>query len=226
MINDNVYFKNIIDIGDLYCDYCFIRFEGEPILFVCKDERKQLYLCVCSDIRIEQKWVISKIEIETLRSLINQEVDIFTSLTQNKSVIIVTQDIYGLELNRLVSIDELSELDLPQKGVLLKCDLSEATRYIENISIQDREVISENMYIKELKTKDFLDNIYEIGDVDLKIKDEEIFISHLPVEYMNNNYRNIFISEIEIEKYHLSSQRLYNCKKSEINCCNICVTAA
>lgn len=227
MIN-SIYFENITEIGNLYFDYCFIQFEREPILFVCKDARKQVYLCICSDIRIEQKWIISKIKIETLRSLINQEVDIFTSLTQNEKVVVVTQDINGVESNKLVSVDQLSELDLPEKGVLLKCNLSDANKYIENISLQDGIVLSEKVDITELKSKNVLNVLYQNDDVDLTIKNVENFIYQLSVECMEYNPRNMDSrSEMNAEKYYVSSQVVYNDnKKSGVYCNNMCITAA
>ena len=54
----NIYFDNVARIGKLYLEYVFYEFENEPILFLCSDEEKKLYICLCSDIRYGQKWIV------------------------------------------------------------------------------------------------------------------------------------------------------------------------
>ena len=47
----NLYFDNVVQVGQLYLEYVFFEFESEPILFTCHDQLNQTYLCLCSDIR-------------------------------------------------------------------------------------------------------------------------------------------------------------------------------
>ena len=61
MKNDSAYFKNIFHIGDMYLDHVFFEFEYEPIIFTCTDSNNSLYLCLCSEIRYVQRWIITKI---------------------------------------------------------------------------------------------------------------------------------------------------------------------
>ena len=62
-MNQSSYFNNIADIGSLYLDYVFNYFENEPIIFTCISEYGKIYLCLCSEIRKEQKWIISPCDI-------------------------------------------------------------------------------------------------------------------------------------------------------------------
>ena len=72
----DIYFDKVIQIGRLYLDYIFYEFESEPILFSCVDDEKKLYLCLCSEIRYGQKWVITECELSTLKALIDEKMDI------------------------------------------------------------------------------------------------------------------------------------------------------
>ena len=36
------YFSDVVGVGELYLDYVFLEFEGEPILFVCSDKEGAL----------------------------------------------------------------------------------------------------------------------------------------------------------------------------------------
>ena len=55
-----LYFEHVITIGNLYLEHIFLQFEMEPVFFTCVDEKDNLFICLCSDIRGGQKWVISE----------------------------------------------------------------------------------------------------------------------------------------------------------------------
>ena len=86
----NLYFDNVVQVGQLYLEYVFFEFESEPILFTCHDQLNQTYLCLCSDIRYGQKWIITKCNTKILRALITAEIDIVTAfLKQQKAIVVV-----------------------------------------------------------------------------------------------------------------------------------------
>ena len=39
----NLYFDNVVQVGQLYLEYVFFEFESEPILFTCHDQLNQTY---------------------------------------------------------------------------------------------------------------------------------------------------------------------------------------
>ena len=59
------YFKSVPYFGDLTLDYIFVK-DKSPLLFTCI-ANNNMYLCLCYDNRIEQKWAISPIDVEMLR---------------------------------------------------------------------------------------------------------------------------------------------------------------
>lgn len=54
-MSEEAYFRNVSEIGDLCLKRVFFEFESEPILFLCENQDKQSYLCLCSEIRYELK---------------------------------------------------------------------------------------------------------------------------------------------------------------------------
>lgn len=125
-----VYFDNVIGIGKLYLEYTLYEFENEPILFLCSDEERRLYLCICSDIRYIQKWIITECNIDTLKALIKQEIDIASAFFLHQKVVIINMDLQGNESNSETEVSELDELDLPKRGTFVKCNTEEAYNYL------------------------------------------------------------------------------------------------
>lgn len=58
----------------------------EPILFVCLSEnKKQRYLCLCSEVRSLQRWIISLIDIPTIVKLIQNEITVFDAFQSGEA---------------------------------------------------------------------------------------------------------------------------------------------
>lgn len=127
---DKLYFKNIIDIGNLYLKYIFLKFDMEPIFFICVDDRQQLYLCFCSEIREEQRWIISACDIGTLQALIKNEIDIASALCVSERLIVVTKNLQEKEHSVIIRTKEVDPLDLPRKGTMLRCNQKETMNHL------------------------------------------------------------------------------------------------
>ena len=98
----DIYFDKVIQIGRLYLDYIFYEFESEPILFSCVDDEKKLYLCLCSEIRYGQKWVITECELSTLKALIDEKMDIASAFLLKNEIIIIDMDLQGKESSYVI----------------------------------------------------------------------------------------------------------------------------
>lgn len=77
-------FENIKKIGNLYLIQILLEFENEPILFLCHDENQKKYLCLCSEIRKEQKWIIVECKQKALSELLKKEIDIRMTFLKKK----------------------------------------------------------------------------------------------------------------------------------------------
>ena len=127
-----LYFENVIGIGNLYLDYVFYEFENEPILFLCTDDKKSLYFCLCSDIRNEQKWIIMQTNFSSLKKLIEEKVEIVSAFLSSKNLIVITMDLQGSEKSYIVKVDEIDRLDLPKEGTFLRCNKDMKSYIVEN----------------------------------------------------------------------------------------------
>lgn len=151
-MKSNIYFESVENIGDLQLEYIFCEFEMEPILFMCSDKDSTLYLCLCSEIRNEQKWVISKCSIETLKSLIDEQIDIVTAMHLQQNMYIVELDLSGKEKSYNIESSKVDLLDLPEEGVYLRCDKEKARDYLwskELLALLKKRDILKNKLIDE-----------------------------------------------------------------------------
>ena len=75
MSTSSPYFKNVVNVGDLFFEYSFMYMDG-PIVFTCVDRQGDLYLCVCRDAYEQVEWLVSKIDVCTLRKLVGNQISI------------------------------------------------------------------------------------------------------------------------------------------------------
>lgn len=125
------YFTDIAGVGDLYLDYVFFEFEEEPILFVCSDSEGLLYLCVCTEIRYEQDWIITLVDKVQLEEMIKQKKDIRSAFIESKNIILINMDIDGVESSKVVNYEKVNPVELPDEGVYIQCDIHKAIDYLK-----------------------------------------------------------------------------------------------
>lgn len=158
-MKSNVYFKDIPDIDILYIEHIFVEFEQEPILFMCSDKDDTLYLCLCSEIRNMQKWLISKCSIDTLKGLIDERLDITTAMRLQKNMYVVEREISGIETGYCIETELVDVLDLPEEGVYLRCNKEKANDYLWN-----KQLLVLSKSISNLKPiMDSITNTYSVA---------------------------------------------------------------
>lgn len=157
---NDIYFTNVVDIGNLYMEHIFYEFENEPILFLCKDKMDNIYLCLCSDIRYGQKWVITKCTIDILKKAIEKDVDISSIFLHQKKAIIINMDLQGNENSFEIDTQNIDPLDLPKKGTYIKCNKAETRNYLtalENIFMCGNNCVYDTnkkiIYTEDIDTK-------------------------------------------------------------------------
>lgn len=131
-MKNELYFENVVGAGNLFLEYIFLEFDTEPILFTCADVNGKLYLCLCSEIRGEQKWVISECSINTLHKLVIRKIAIASALCLPKYSILITRNLQGYEKSSMIHTCDMDPLDLPQEGVLLNCNIESALNYMSD----------------------------------------------------------------------------------------------
>jgi hypothetical protein len=78
------------ELGCIYLRYVFVYFEEEPLIFISINDKNDLFLCLCYDIRNKQDWVMSKTNIKIIKQLIYRDISIyeaFKAVDDNKWLI-------------------------------------------------------------------------------------------------------------------------------------------
>lgn len=129
---NRLYFDNVIQIGKLYLEHIFYEFESEPVLFTCSDEQKNLYFCLCSDIRYGQRWIIMPCSLMQLEALIEEKADIASVFLSVPYVIAIDMDLQGDERSSIIDNDKIDRVDLPKEGTYVRCNKEQARNYLWN----------------------------------------------------------------------------------------------
>ena len=138
-MKSNIYFDNVPAIWTLFMEQILFSFENIPMIFVCTDDIKNRYLCVCDDIIDEESWLIVKISNSKLLDILN---DVSTVLTafKGEKVIIANRDFkHGIEYS-IMKYEDINKDDLPVCDQFLEMKVHLKT-YIEKI---ESELISIN----------------------------------------------------------------------------------
>lgn len=187
---NNIYFDNVIQIGRLYLEHIFYEFESEPILFTCVDEEKNIYLCLCSDIRYGQRWIVTKCSIITLKALIEEEIDIASAFLTSSNIIAITMDIRGNESSCVIENEKIDRLDLPKEGTYLRCDKEKAKNYLWN---KEWEVLYEQLKLT-IDTTPIIDEIVKSYS---SVINETINILGKQMELYSNSISKVFIEQLD-----------------------------
>lgn len=212
---NNIYFNGVKEIGNLYLEHIFYEFENEPILFLCSDSTKKLYICICSDFRYEQKWVITKCSISRLRALINEEIDIASAFLSSKTAIIITMDIEGNESSRIMNMDKVDRLDLPKEGTFIRCDEEKAQNYLWK---KEWEILSEQLMAITNTTPAIggIVNSYSAAfntSINLLSKQTELYADSISKEF--SNFPQQFNKTSESANENMTVKYKYSISKKE-----------
>lgn len=131
---NKIYFKNVPNIGSLYLEKILFSFENTPIIFVCNDNDRQRFLCICDDIIDEESWIITCISDTTLLKILNDESTIL-SVFENKEVIIANKSSFDAEIQYdIENYNNIDSEELPSNDQYLemKADLSDYINTVNN----------------------------------------------------------------------------------------------
>lgn len=196
MMNE-LYFKNVSGIGDLYLEQVFNEFEGENIVFICVSDEEVRYLCVCYEMRSNLKWIICPISTSSLLALIQRRIDLYSVF---EAASILTEIVYDGdgESSKQYDFDLFNHNFLPNKGTLLKPD-SSLDSYVKHIysSATDKKTMVSSV-----------DSYMNLSYSDLCNRDNTV---KSPVESSYNDCKTICytfsISKSTSQNYQLKSQQ-------------------
>lgn len=131
----NAYFENVVTVGNLYLAYILYEFENEPILFICSDDSKELYLCICAEIRRHMRWIVARCQDKILSDLVSQKIPIASAFLLNDKVIVIECNNEDDETSKVINSKEINLLDLPEEGLMLRVS-EEDKSAIAQLSLQ------------------------------------------------------------------------------------------
>lgn len=103
------YFQTIPDIGKLFIEEILFEFDKEPIVFVCRNDKKNRYLCLCTDSIESYSWMVTPISIDTLIELLMDKIAILQAFRQSPN------EVYILDkLDDKINIRKYKFKDIPQ----------------------------------------------------------------------------------------------------------------
>lgn len=126
-----IYFRSVLEVGDLYLDKILFEFDKNPMLFVCKDQKEDYYLCLCTDVIIEYTWMITKVSRENLLKLLLDKIPILDIFKSSLEPIIIAAQQKNVILYEEKYFDEIAEEDLPEENE--KLENPYISDYIERI---------------------------------------------------------------------------------------------
>ena len=116
--------------GKLTREHIFYQMGIYPILFVCKDEKKNRYLCSCC--RLGEEWIISQVSESALIDLIDDKVTI-REIFENCDALRLMVKWDGEQFS---CTHEIPGDALPEKGALLELN-KERTGVYRDVLMRD-----------------------------------------------------------------------------------------
>lgn len=113
------FFEDVPEFGDLYLVHTILEHENTPILFICRNDAKETFLCLCSEVRHMFRWVISPTDAKTIYALCNTKLSIYKALTKAETCIIGTKT-DDAEEYCVVETSDIDTYDLPKKNTKLE----------------------------------------------------------------------------------------------------------
>lgn len=148
------YFNNIKDIGNLDVEY--IIFQADyPVLFTLRDKFNELYLCLCCDIRKEQRWIISKTTVKIVIDMLCNKITLYDAFKSpyNKNYIVKWSYETQREESYEVLFDNIDELDLPVQGEYIDSIEDEFKDYINQLEMRKNNYEAIPFELRPIKTK-------------------------------------------------------------------------
>lgn len=186
-----LYFKNIMSIGNLYLNKVLNRFEDEDIIFVCTDDNNKYYFCVCYEFRCKLSWVVCEVTLQDLIKMLYKYIDMHTLFKTSNKIIQIEQ----IDNITNINFTEYSNINinyLPKENTYLKQDI--------NIDDYLRELASYSKITKTQNYERYID--YPIYHSYLSCNDEVLQISEN--KYYFANYDLPLIQECNDTIYNIN----------------------
>lgn len=116
---ENIQFKNVDKIGDLFLERVLLNYENIPILFTCKDIFENYYLIFCSDFREPSSWTIAKVDAKTIIDMLHTKITMQEAFFYSKNPVYIIEKQNG-KYRVYETILDKDSLDFPEEGLYFR----------------------------------------------------------------------------------------------------------
>lgn len=149
------YFENVCDLGDLFLEKTFMKFEDENILFICRDEKDERYLGVCYELRYMLKWVLCRVTKETILQMLTDNITVHECFKKANDLLLISYAEELGEKSEWTTYEKIEKRILPDEDFYLKYDMRKDVYYLNICYEIFREQTSEENFM-ELDTSPFM----------------------------------------------------------------------
>lgn len=203
-------FFEFSEIGALKIDKVFFE-SFYPILFTCRNDEGDLFLCVCcDDNKLMRKWLITKVKPTTVIELLTNKTtmrDAFLKDNGAKYSIILNNasQEYSIEIDNYDDWNSETSIDLPTTGEYIDAEEDE---FLEEIQYYKYNLQKEN-FLEEKFHKDYSRSITKIdipSSVSFRAINEKFYNNKIFINYQKtfkidktNNCKSNFIYKYDID---------------------------
>lgn len=126
------YFCDALQYGNLSMEEILIE-DTYPVLFVLKNEDRQRFICVCCDIRDEQRWILNPISIDNLIAFLDNKKTARQLFTDGTAQLVAVRNYATKEEGFTPAYGQLEVKDLPNENVYLDACDDEVAEYRQEL---------------------------------------------------------------------------------------------
>ena len=204
-----------IEQQDLFLEKTLVLFNDIPLFFICRNENKQRFLALCTELERLDYLVVST-SLPNIRNMLNQKCTMRNAILEGKRFwCVVSGDTVEDDLCETIEKAKIDLNILPEEGAVYRAIFQEDKDYINDIENEYRKDLEFNLIDNginilvnsaDILTENINSVIESISENVSKM--EEYFDVGTSIDIMINGIKKIFSNtEIEIEK---SNDLVYN----------------
>lgn len=198
MKRNTICFENIPSIGSLFMEQILFSFENIPIVFVCTDNNKSRYFCVCDDIIEEESWIIVNISNMKLYDILNDVSTVLSAFIDRK-IILANREFNQDTRYDIIKYNDIPKDELPFDDQYL--EMKELLKpYIDKVK---KEIISNGLTLA-FSYQRIIDDNSDICKIVISLKENhlsglynKILSSGLLEEYTNSSSDDLVSIKID-----------------------------
>lgn len=175
-IND-LFFSNVPTYGDLYLDAILLE-DVYIVVSILKNKKGKYFICICCEVRTEQRWIISPISKIEVQEFLTNKVPAKMFFKQGEKIMVVRNYETKTESFSLLMANEIDENYLPSDDSYLDAEPGEWDEYLESISkciLKNDETSTSLLSLKSILLDEIVE--HDKSQEDSQYRCEEILLS-------------------------------------------------